>query len=445
MTFTRKVLIGLVAGALCGLFLGERAAPMQVFAGGFIRLLQMTVIPYVVLSIVSSLGALSYSEARRLGLRVGLVILALWTVALAYVLLLPLCFPAIETGSFFSRALLEPRIPFNFVDLYIPANPFHSLANNIIPAIVLFSILLGIALVGVPEKQKLLDVLRVAMETVSRATRFVVKLTPYGIFFIAAHSAGTLSLEQLGRIEIFLVAYAVTVLLLAIWVLPALVSTLTPIPFKDVFWPHRDALVTAFVAGDLFIVLPALMESCEQILKRCRIGEHDEHKLPEVIVPAAFNFPHTGKLLSLSFILFAGWFADAALSWRDYPQFASAGILSIFGSLNAAIPFLLDLFEIPADTFQLFLATGVINARFGSLLAAIHLVVVALLGAAAIAGAVRFHPARLARFTLITLLVSAGTVLGLRTLFSHALKPHFDGAEIINQMGNSGIVVGEWR
>ena len=28
-------------------------------------------------------------------------------------------------------------------------------------------------------------------------------------------------------------------------------------------------------------------------------------------MPASFNFPHTGKLLSLSFVLFAGWFADA--------------------------------------------------------------------------------------------------------------------------------------
>ena len=434
MTFTQKVLTGLIAGVLCGLFLGERATPLQVLAAGFVKLLQMTVLPYVVLSIIGSLGALSYSEARRLGLRVGLVILALWAVALTFVFVIPLTFPALETGSFFSTRLLEPRSPFNFVDLYIPANPFHSLANNIVPAIVLFSVILGIALIGVPDKQKLLEVLRVGMETVSRATRFVVKLTPYGIFAIAAHSAGTLSPEQLGRLEIFLVAYTAIVLLLALWVLPALVSTLTPIPFKEVLWPNKDALVTAFVAGDMFIVLPSLMESCEQTLCRRRIGQHDEHKLPEVIVPASFNFPHTGKLLSLSFILFAGWFADAAVSWRDYPQLASAGVLSSFGSLNSAIPFLLDLFRIPADTFQLFLGTGVINARFGSLLATVHLVVVALLGAAAMAGAVRFQPARLARFAVMTLLLSAGTVAVLRFLFSHALEPHFDGAEIVAHM-----------
>ena len=110
-----------------------------------------------------------------------------------------------------------------------------------------------------------------------------------------------------------------------------------------------------------------------------------------MIVPASFNFPHTGKLLSISFILFAGWFADAAIPVADYPRLAVTGLLTFFGSLNAAVPFLLDLFRIPADTFQLFLATGVINSRVGTLVAAMHTVTVALLGACAIGGMLRFE------------------------------------------------------
>lgn len=434
MTFTRKVITSLVAGIACGLFLGERAEPMQILASGFVKLLQMTVLPYVVLSIISSLGALSFEDARRLGLRVGLVILGLWALTIVFVLLMPLTFPSVERGSFFSTSMLEKPHPFNFVDLFIPSNPFHSLANNIVPAIVLFSVIVGVALIGVPEKQKLLDVMHVAIQAISRATRFIVKLTPYGIFAIATHAAGTLSLEQIGRIEIYLVAYVAIVLLMSFWVLPALVTALTHIPLRDVFQPNRDALMTAFVAGDVFIVLPSLMDACEQALRRHNIGTSLEQKLPEVIVPASFNFPHTGKLLSLSFILFAGWFADSALSWQEYPHFATAGILTIFGSLNAAVPFLLDLFRIPADTFQLFLATSVINARFGSLLAAVHLIVVALIGTVAIAGAVRFQPARLIRYGAITLILTAGTILGLRAVFARMLRPNSDGAAIINNL-----------
>jgi Na+/H+-dicarboxylate symporter len=434
MTFTKRVLLGLFLGVLAGVFFGERIAPIKVVADGFVKLLQMTVLPYVVLSIVSSLGALSYADARRLGLRAGVVLLVLWAVSIAFALLLPLSFPKMESATFFSTSMIEDRPDFNFVDLYIPSNPFHSLANSIVPAIVLFSVFLGIALIGVPAKQQLLDVLKIAMDAVSRATRFIVRLTPYGIFAIAANAAGTLSVEQISRIEIYLIAYAAIALLLALWIIPGLVAALTQIPIREVLGANRDALVTAFVAGDLFIVLPSLTESCEQILLRHRMNRHDEHKLPEVIIPASFNFPHAGKLLTLSFILFAGWYSDAIVPYSSYPQLALSGLLTIFGSLNAAIPFLLDLFRIPADTFQLYLATGVLNSRFGTLLAALHVIAIALLGSAAIAGTLRIRTARMARFCVVTFILTVAVLGGLRILFATKMKPRFDGAELVSRM-----------
>ena len=72
--------------------------------------------------------------------------------------------------------------------------------------------------------------------------------------------------------------------------------------------------------------------------------------------------------------------------------------MTFFGSLNVAVPFLLDRFRIPADTFQLFLATGVINSRFGTFLAAVHTVAVALLGTCAMLGALSWDRRRLLRF-----------------------------------------------
>ncbi len=92
----------------------------------------------------------------------------LWAVALGAVLLFPLMFPRLETAAFFSTTLLEEREPFDLVGLYIPANPFHSLANNIVPAVVLFSLVLGVALIGIPGKTRLLDVLAVIGAAVSQ-------------------------------------------------------------------------------------------------------------------------------------------------------------------------------------------------------------------------------------------------------------------------------------
>ena len=434
MSFLQKVLIGLVSGLALGLFLGEYAAPLNFVADGFVKLLQMTVLPYVVISITSSLGALNVEQAKRLGIRVGLVLLALWVLAIAVAFAFPLAFPRIEGANFFSTTLIERRAPFDFIDLYIPANPFHSLANNVVPAVVLFSIVLGIALIGVERKQALLDVLAVAEAVVSRATRFVVGLTPYGLFAIAAVAAGTLDLHELGRIQVYVLVYVLMALILALWILPGLVAALTPIRHWDLLSSSRDALITAFVTGNLFIVLPSLIESSKDLLARHGLTDPLAKDLPAVIVPASFSFPNGGKLMSLSFILFAGWYADAPVPLSDYPRLLLTGFLTLFGSLNAAVPFLLDVFKVPADTFQLFLATGIVNARFSTLAAAVHTVAVGVLGSAALAGAIRFDLVWLARFALISVLLTAVCLGGLRLAFSTVLRQEFAGAELVYGM-----------
>ena len=442
MTFSRQILIGLGAGVATGLVFGELVAPLRIVADGFVRLLQMTVLPYVTISIISSLGALNLSQAKTLAVRGGAVLLTLWAIAFLVTFLTPLAFPRAETASFFSTALLEPRPPFDFIALYIPSNPFNALANNIVPAVVLFSVIIGVALIGVERKAPLLDVLQTAMTVIGRATRTVVKLAPYGLFAIAAVAAGTLTIEQLQRIEVYLVTYMAMALIMALWVLPGLIAALTGIRIRDLFGRTRDSLIVAFVAGDLFIVLPGLIEACKDLLDTRSAEDRppverssDEVRAgPDVIVPVSFNFPHTGKLLSLSFIPFAAWFADAPLSIGDYPQLFGAGLLSFFGSLNSAVPFLLDLFHLPADTFHLFVATGVINSRFGTLVAAMHTVAVAILGSLALTGGVQWRMTRLSRFGLVTILLIVGTLVGVRVLFGGILRHEFGGADLLYSM-----------
>ncbi len=434
MTFSRQILTGLGLGILTGLFFGERAAALKWAADGFVKLLQMMVLPYITVSIVASLGSLRPSELRTLGLRAAAVIGGLWLVALSFAFLVSLTFPHVQNASFFSSSLVERRASFDFIDLYIPANPFNSLANNVVPAVVLFSLILGIAVAGVERRERLLDVLQVARDAISAATRFITRLTPYGIFAIAANAAGTLGLEQLGRLQVYLVAYVAVALLVSLWVLPGLVAVLTPIRARDVLGESRDALVTAFIAGDLFIVLPGLMQASRRLLGRLSPGDAEPGRLTEVIVPASFNFPHTGKLLSLSFVLFAGWFADVPVPLSGYPQLALAGLVTFFGSLTAAVPFLLDQFRIPADTFQLFLATGVVNSRAGSLVAAVHTLTVALLVACAVTGHLRWRRGPFLSYAGVTAALVVLVIGGTRMVFANGLSREYSKDTVLASM-----------
>ena len=418
---SRKILLGVAAGIAAGLFFGDRTAVMEPLADAYIKLLQMTVLPYVTLSIIAGLGALTPAQARLLGSKVGLVILALWLVTICAVWLFPVMFPTRESATFFSSALVEEREPFNFLDLYIPANPFNSLANNIVPAVVLFSIVVGCALITVPGKARLLDVLAIASAAVARVTMLVVNLSPYGMFAVSAVMAGTIGLDQLLYLEVYLVTYVAMALLLSLWILPGLVATLTPVPYRALMSRTRDALLLAFMTTSLFAVLPLLTEQIKSLIREFLPADGNAESSTDVIVPTSFNFPHAGKILSLSFILFAGWFMDAVVPLSEYPRLAGSGILAMFGSANAAIPFLLDQLRLPADAFRLFVASGMVNARFGTLVAAMHTVAVAAIGACALSESVRFETNKLTRFVAMTVVITGVVVGGTRLVLQAAL------------------------
>jgi len=227
-SLTSMILAGLAMGILTGLLFGERAVLLSPIGDGFIRLLQMAVLPYFIVALPLGFGRLNYQEAKMLALRLGLFSMVIWALAFLMVALLPLTFPALESASFFSSNMVESPEPVDFVELYIPANPFSSLSQAIIPGVVVFGIAMGVALIGVPEKKQLLIVLDSLADALGRITGFVVRLTPIGVFALAASAAGTMTMEDLSRLQVYFVAYTVGAMLLAFWLVPMLVSSLTP-------------------------------------------------------------------------------------------------------------------------------------------------------------------------------------------------------------------------
>jgi Na+/H+-dicarboxylate symporter len=237
---TARILIGLGLGVLVGLFLGDYAAPFRYMADIYLRLLQMTVLPYVIVSVIAGFGRLDGSKAKTLFLRVGIITLVLWGITFCLMSLMPLAYPHMQSASFFATTLVEQKPDFDIISLYIPTNAFESLANNIVPAVVLFSAVLGIALIGLKEKEPLLSGLQVLEKLLLRASRFAVGLTPFGLFAIAANLVGTTDTAQLGQIRVFLIAYGAMALFLALWVLPGFIACLTPIPAGRVLSMTKD-------------------------------------------------------------------------------------------------------------------------------------------------------------------------------------------------------------
>ena len=207
LSVSTQVVLALLLGALVGLFFGEHIAFLQHVGKAFILLLQMTVLPYIVLSLMTGLGNLSYEQVKTLALRVGTLLVISWGLAFLVILLMPLAFPSRESASFFSTALIEKQEEINLLTLFIPSNPFYSMSNNFIPAVVVFSVAVGIALIGIENKQPLLANLSAFNRAMGRITQFMAKLTPLGVFALVASAAGTMGFEELARLQVFLVLY----------------------------------------------------------------------------------------------------------------------------------------------------------------------------------------------------------------------------------------------
>ena len=106
-----------------------------------------------------------------------------------------------------------------------------------------------------------------------------------------------------------------------------------------------------------------------------------------------------------------------------------------------AIPFLLDLFALPHDTFRLFVATSVLNARFGTLVQTMHMLVLTLLTTAAIAGQLHFRSRVVLRYGAATIAIALALIGGSRALYALVVDSSYRKNEIIGRMEIQGQTV----
>ena len=139
---------------------------------------------------IANIGGLPAGNSRRLALATAGFLAISYVAALGAVSLMPLsCRPWMRRHS--SQLSCTPPAEMNFIELFIPANPFHALANNIVPAVVLF---LHQRRCGdhdlLPNRQEIVGTLNLLTEALARVNSVLVKLTPFGVFAILSENGG---------------------------------------------------------------------------------------------------------------------------------------------------------------------------------------------------------------------------------------------------------------
>lgn len=244
----QTVFIGLLLGLLFGAVLQSAFEKplldktldwINVVSNGYVRLLQMIVMPLVFVSILSAIARIN--QTRSLGkVSVGVLSTLLITTAISAAIGIAMVhlFDVSAAGLIVSDRELAAQgkvldkagqvsnltVPAMLVS-FIPKNPFADLTGvnpTSIISVVIFSALLGVAALSLgKEDQALGERIAQGVETlnklVMRLVRFVIRLTPYGVFALMIKMAATSKWADIVNLGNFIVAsYAAIALMFVV-------------------------------------------------------------------------------------------------------------------------------------------------------------------------------------------------------------------------------------
>lgn len=282
---TTQIFIGLFLGLLVGivfnLFVPSSYIKdtilvngiFDVLGQGFIRLMQMLVVPLVFFSLVT--GAMSMGDTKKLGkIGVKTLVFYLFTTALAITLALLLASfikpgVGIDLSKVSQAAQADPAKAVSIKDTVlnlIPTNPIQAMAEGNMLQIIFFALLVGIILANLGEKaHNVANIFEEFNDIMMDMTMIVMKFAPIGVFALITKTFATLGLSAIFS----MLKYMLTVVLglglqlfLVYMVLLTIFAKANPFKFLKKFFP---VLGFAFSTSSSNATVPMNINKLEEL------------------------------------------------------------------------------------------------------------------------------------------------------------------------------------
>lgn len=270
VTFSKRVFTGLALGILLGTtfqliygagsaMVNDTNAYLDILGTGYVKLLQMIIMPLIMVSIISAI--LKLSDVGSLGkisaLTIGILMLTTMVAAVAGILMAKLfgltavglssSAAEVARGQYLQGAVSTAKaisLP-GMILSFIPANPFLDMTGarkTSTIAVVLFSIFIGVSATGISLKKpdifaSFKHFVEVAHVIVMRMVTLVLRLTPYGVFALMAQVVASSSLNDIFNLINFVMAsYSAILLMFALHLSLIFLAGLNPLRYlKKVF------------------------------------------------------------------------------------------------------------------------------------------------------------------------------------------------------------------
>ncbi|UZJ77635.1 L-cystine transporter [Fictibacillus sp. KU28468] len=265
VSFSKRVFAALAAGIVFGLilqFVYEPASKVlanstdwySIMGGGYVKFLQMAVMPLVFVSILSAFTKLKLSNnvGKISGSVIG-ILLGTTAIAAAIGIAAALSFHleavqitkgapelarATELQTTFDQ-IKDKTLPQQVLDL-LPGNPFLDFTGarpTSTIAIVIFAAFVGIAYLGVKRKQAdqaalFASIVEAVHAIVMRVVTLILRLTPYGVLALMTKTVALSDLDAIAKLGKFVIAsYIALALMFIIHLLFITFSGLSPVTY----------------------------------------------------------------------------------------------------------------------------------------------------------------------------------------------------------------------
>ena len=292
ISFSKRVFTGLGLGIAYGLvlhyvygtdseILSESVQWFNLVGNGYVKLLQMIVMPLVFISILSAFTKITIG--KNFGKKTALILSLLigtTAVAAAVGIISTVVFDLdasqmvsgdaeTERGAYLemrTEEVADRTLPQQIVDL-LPGNPFLDFTGarpTSTIAVVIFAAFLGFAYLGIARKEEeQAAVLKSAVDAVytwiMRVVKIILRLTPYGILAIMARTVAMSDFDAIYNLGKFVIAsYVALIIMFGIHLLIVTLSGLNPFTYvKKAAEPLLFAFTSRSSAGTLPLTINA--------------------------------------------------------------------------------------------------------------------------------------------------------------------------------------------
>ena len=329
----QRTAAGFVLGILAGLILREQAAVwLQPLGDIYLNLIRMVVAPLVLFTIASSIAKLGEGAgAVRLGVRtlVWFAITSLLAVLIGFAFG-HLINPGVGLSNLPLGEVRAREIPTPLQVLLdiVPRNPFTALSEGKVLQIIFFSALVGAALVALGDRAQV--VRRLVDEGASvifRITRWVIQLTPFGVFGLIGSVVGGYGWEALLPLGKFIFAIYAACLFHILVVYSGLLK-LHGLKIRSFFRGAFAAQQTAFATSSSLGTLPITLRQTVE-----RLGVPQAYAAFAVPLGANVKMDGCGAIYPAIAAIFIAQYFQIDLTLTQY---VLIGLTAVLGSLGTA-------------------------------------------------------------------------------------------------------------